>query len=275
MGNEQKWFSRLRKLAVLIAVPLAVLLWSCYACSAYSDYTVTCWRAPQVVAIDADLSEWNTSSAVVLNSESQLVRDANQWTDPLDLSAEVFLMWDADNLYLAAVVRDDTPFMYREGFPPDWADSIVLFFSTDPEADPNRSSYDSTDFRLTLIIDDYLFNTGLDREMVADKRGIETRGDAGDEQILDGYEYAIAEIDGGYIFEAKIPLSNFSNDQIPVLVPADGVEIGFDLSMFDLDFPCPGIATARMAWTGSAEADSDPSKWGRLIFRGQIGGAAL
>jgi len=251
-----------------------VLLGSWAVCFAYSDNIVECWRSPEIVTVDADLGEWNTSSPAVLSSESQLVRDANQWTGPEDLSAEVFLMWDTGNLYLAAVVHDDTPFMYREGFPPDWADAIVLHFSTDPGADPNRSSYDSTDFRLTMIIDDYLFNTGLDREMVADKRGLETRGEAGDEQILDGYEYAVAEIDGGYVFEAKIPFSNFSNDQIPALVPADGMEIGFDLSAFDLDFPCPGVATARMAWTGSADADSNPSTWGRLIFRGQIGGAA-
>lgn len=274
MQSERMWFSGLSKPVIVIAVSSVVLLGSLAVCLAYSDDVVECFRSLETVTVDADLSEWNTSSAAVLSSESQLVRDANQWTGPEDLSAEVFLMWDAGSLYLAAVVQDDTPFMYREGFPPDWADAIVLHFSTDPSADPDRSSYDSTDFRLTMIIDDYLFNTGLDREMVADKQGLETRGDAGDEQILDGYEYAVREIDGGYVFEARIPFSNFSNDQIPALVPTDGMEIGFDLSMFDLDFPCPGVATARMAWTGSADADSDPSTWGRLIFREQIGGAA-
>ena len=42
--------------------------------------------------------------------------------------------------------------------------------------------------------------------MVADKKGIDTKGDAGDEQVLAGYEYDVKEFKGGYVFEAKIPL---------------------------------------------------------------------
>ena len=118
-----------------------------------------------------------------------------------------------------------------------------------------------------MIIDDYLFNTVLDRDMVADKRGIETRGDYGDEQVLEGYECAVAETEGGYVFEAKIPLSNFSNERLPLLVPDDGMVIGFCISIFDLDFPCPGVATARMVWTRSADVDTRPSAWGSLIFK--------
>jgi len=235
---------------------------------AYSGAVATCWRAPSSgVVIDGVLSEWNTSSAIVIASKTQAVRDANQWTGPEDLSAEIYLMWDEANLYLAAQVRDDTPFMYREGFPPELADSIGLYFSTNPSADPARAAYDSSDFRAVLIVDNYYFNTGIDREMVADKKGIETAGDGGDEQVLKGYECAVTEIKGGYVFEAKIPLSNFANDRLPVLKPEDGVSIGFDLDFNDLDFPCPGVATTVMAWTGDMDIRTSPSEWGSLVFK--------
>lgn len=249
----------------------------CLACSflfiaparAYTDLSVNCWKAPENITIDADLSEWNKTSAVILNSESQVIQGGNQWDGPEDLSASVYFMWDRDNLYLAAEVVDDTPFMYREGFPPDLVDALVLYFSTDPQADPERQSYQSKDFRLTLIVDDYLFNTGLDREMVEEKCGLETRGEAGDEQILEGYEYAVKEVAGGYIFEAKIPFINFSNEQLSPLVPEEGDVIGFNVGMFDLDFPCPGVATTNMVWTGSEDVDANPSSWGTLVFKGE------
>lgn len=240
--------------------------------TAYSKEAAICWHITEKVTVDANLKEWNTSTPLKMNRQEQLIRDANQWSGEEDLSAEVYLMWDETSLYLAAKVLDDTPFMYREGFPPDLADALVMHFGTNPGSNPDRATYESTDFRLTLIIDDYYFNTGLDRSMVSDKKGMDTKGDAGDEQVLTGYEYDVAEIKGGYVFEAKIPLANFSNDQIPVMQPGEGIEIGFDISMFDLDFPCPGIATARMAWTGGEDIDVNPSKWGILVFKGLTGG---
>ena len=36
--------------------------------------------------------------------------------------------------------------------------------------------------------------------------------------------------------------------------------------MFDLDFPCPGVATVRMQASGSEEVDVNPSLWGTLTF---------
>ncbi len=255
-----------RKLFLLFTIVVLGTSVFCGQAFAYTDLQINAKRAPDSITIDADLSEWDTSSPIILDNADQLVRDPGQWGGPEDLSAEVYVMWDLDNLYLGAKVQDDTPFMYREGFPPDMADAMVLYFSTDPQADPERTMYDSTDFRVILIIDDYLFNTGIDRDMVGETRGLETVGDGGDEQVLAGYEYAVREIPGGYIYEASIPWANFANEEIPVLVPDEGMVIGFDFSMYDLDFPCPGVATVSMVWTGSSESSNNPSTWGSLKF---------
>lgn len=253
-------------LAALIL--LFVMACAVFHASAYQGELVEAWKTDGDIVIDGNLEEWNLTSSIILNRKEQVFRDANQWFGEDDLSAAVYFMWDEQNLYLAAQINDDTPYMYREGFPPDLADSIVLYFGTNPQSDPHRTSYDSSDFRVVLILDDYLFNTAIDRDMVADPGGIFTIGDYGDEQALDGYEAAIKELEKGvYVFEAKIPWSNFASDQIPLLEISEGLEIGFNVEMNDLDFPCPGVATPGICWTGSEQSRTSPSLWGRLVFR--------
>ncbi|HHT14440.1 MAG: sugar-binding protein [Christensenellales bacterium] len=252
-------------LSILLTLTLVL---SCTAFAADSGRAINAYKAPEDIIIDGDLSEWNTTSPATINLEEQVVRDPGQWKEKgvEDLSLDIYVMWDEENLYLGAKILDDTPFMYREGFPPDMADSLVLFLSTDPEADPTRTSYTANDWRVTMIIDDYYYNTGIDRDMIEDNKGFETCGEDGDEQVLEDYEACIAEIEGGYTLEIKIPLINLSNENIPVLVPAAGMVVGVDFGMFDLDFPCPGVATVRMQWAGTDTVDTDPSQWGSMTF---------
>lgn len=263
-----KWVQVKNKWMVLTLAMVICVFSASSGILAYQGEEVTAWKLSGEIKIDGKLDEWDKTSYVSLNRVEQIWRDANQWTDESDLSARVFLMWDEENLYVAAEVADDTPFMYREGFPPDLADSLTLYLGLAPTADPQRTSYLPTDFRIVLILDDYLFNTCIDRTMVADPMGIHTIGDYGEEQAFVGYEAAIAKAGNkNYTFEAKIPWINFSSDQIPVFTPADGVQIGFCAEMSDLDFPCPGVATPGICWTGSGTCNSNPSEWGVLIFR--------
>lgn len=259
-----KRFLKGRTLAFVLALTLVMSI--CANALAYTDNNVTAWKVTGDITIDGNLDEWDTTSAMKANTDKQVVRDVGQWTGVEDCSFEVYTMWDETNLYLAAKVLDDTPFMYREGFPPDMADSLVVFLSTDPNADANRTAYAANDFRLTQIIDNYDFCNGIDRDMVADNQGFETVGEDGDMQVLKDFSCAVAEIEGGYNFECKIPWSNFSNDKIAVLAPEKGMSIGFECAMFDLDFPCPGVATVRMEACGSEDADSNPSLWGTMTF---------
>ena len=265
LGHTRRYKGSKAALLLITGVLLVITL-SGTTALAYSDSNAMCFKAPENVIIDGDLSEWNMSSPVTANTEAQVVRDVGQWTGPEDCSFEVYLMWDENNLYLAATILDDTPFMYREGFPPDMADSLVIFFSADAQADADRTEYTAYDFRLTQIIDDYDYCNGIDRDMIADNLGFETVGEDGDMQVLEGFECTMSEIDGGYIYESVIPLANFSNENIAQLIPEAGMTIGFELAMFDLDFPCPGVATVRIEACGSEDADTNPSLWGTLTF---------
>lgn len=264
--NKGKYPGRktLNRLLVLMAIMITFSMAG--TALAYAGQSIKAVKAGGEVVIDGELNEWNTLDPMVANTMEQVVRDVGQWTGPEDSSFEVYVMWDEKNLYLAAKILDETPFMYREGFPPDFADSLVIFLSTDPGADPARTSYTARDFRMTQIIDDYDFYNGIDRSMIADPLGYETSGEDGDMQVLEGFSCAVKEIEGGYTYESCIPLANFSNDKIPLLVPEAGMRIGFECALFDLDFPCPGVATVRIQACGSEEADTNPSLWGSLEF---------
>jgi hypothetical protein len=226
----------------------------------------TAWEAVDGIKIDGSLDEWNRSSPFFLNKKSQMITGANFWKGAENGSATVYFMWDKDNLYIGAVILDNAPYMSRMGFSPEEADSIGIFMSTNPDADLARKAYDSTDFSVLFILDGNEFNTAIMRDMVADPKGIETIGEYSYEQILDGYEAAMTETEEGYVFEAKVPLSNFANEALPLLVPTVGMIISFDVKLDDLDMPCPGVAATSLTWTGSKNIRTDPSEWGLLHF---------
>ena len=224
-----KHFGWLRKAAASV---LALAMFAAApAALAYSDANLEAPRAKNVV-IDGDLSEWDTSRCLRIDSEKQIVDQIEHWDGEADCSMEIYAMWDEENLYIAAKVWDDTPFVYREGFPLDELDAIILFFSTNPNADPNRTAYEATDWRIVQSTDEYDFFNYIDRDMIADNLGWETQGEYGDELVFDDYE-AVTVRDkemGGYIIESKIPLHKLSNDKIAQLVPAAGTTGGFDFS---------------------------------------------
>jgi hypothetical protein len=271
MKRTVKWLSLVMALVMALGLAGSAL--------AYSDKNLEAPKAGEVV-IDGDLSEWDTSKCFKIDSEGQIIDQIEHWDGVEDCSMEVYVMWDEENLYIAMKILDDTPYVYREGFPLDELDAVIFFLSTDPEADPARQEYTATDWRIVQSTYGYKgefeFFNYIDREMIADTKGWETAGEYGDELVFDDYEAAIADIAGGYVWESKLPLHNLSNDQIPQLIPAPGVTVGFDVSILDVDLPCPGIHSLRIQFSSDQTGrdrspaaypvDTDPSLWATLTF---------
>ena len=271
MKRTAKWLSLVMALVMALGVTGTAL--------AYTDKNLEAPKAGEVV-IDGDLSEWDTAKCLKINSLGQIIDQIEHWDGEADCSMEVYAMWDEENLYLAMKILDDTPYVYRGGFPLDELDSVIFFLSTDPAADPDRTEYTATDWRIVQSTYGYKgefeFFNYIDREMIADNQGWETAGEYGDELVFDDYEAAIADVEGGYIWESKLPLHNLSNDQIAQLIPAAGVTVGFDVSILDVDLPCPGIHSLRMQFSSEQEGrdrkpanypvDTNPSLWATLTF---------
>ena len=264
-----------KSISLLMALTLALGAGS--TSLAYSDKNLEAPKASDVV-IDGDLSEWDTSKFLRIDSESQIIDQIEHWDGVEDCSMDIYAMWDEENLYIAATIYDKDPFVYREGFPLDELDAIILFLSTDPEADPERTEYSATDWRIVQSTDKYDFFNYVDRDMIADNQGYETQGEYGDELVFDDYE-AVAVADkeiGGWILESKIPLHNLSNDKIAQLKPEAGMTVGFDFTILDVDLPCPGIHSLRMQSSADLtgkdrkpemyDVDNNPSLWGSMTF---------
>ena len=270
-----KHFHWLKK-AAAAALALTLLGGSTTAL-AYSDMNLEAPKAAEVV-IDGELNEWDTSRCLRIDSENQIIDQIEHWDGEKDCAMELYAMWDEENLYLAAKIQDDTPFVYREGVPLDELDAVIFFLSTDPEADPAREAYEATDWRIVTSVEDYYGDwfTFVDRDMIADNNGYETQGEYGDELVFDDFEAAFTRVDGGAIYEIKLPLHNLSNEQIAQLIPAAGMTVGFDFSILDVDLPCPGIHSLRMQASAQLDGrdrkpdmynvDENPSLWGTITF---------
>ncbi len=259
-----------KRLSVVLILLCAPCLVFATGSAAAERATAIAWKAPGNLVIDGDLSEWNRSAPIVLNDASQLIRDADFWGGPDDLSAKVYVMWDEENLYIGAEVVEDTPFGAIAMLPIDDNDNFAIYISTNPNADPNRTAYESTDFRLILVTDDLNWDTAFDRSAVSDLKGFWSIGMEGSSDVLKGYERAATPTETGYILEMKIPWINFSNENIPVFVPEEGQRIGFNIVITDIAYPCPGTEfIPQIAWTGDASLTTNPSVWGFLEFRSE------
>lgn len=73
---------------------------------ASEETTLVALRAPAPPAIDAVLDEWADVPLFSANTQRQFLRGAALWRGPDVDSFDVQVMWDEENLYLAATVRD-------------------------------------------------------------------------------------------------------------------------------------------------------------------------
>lgn len=265
------------KRAAALALSLGMMICAASTASAYTANELVAPRAKDVV-IDGKLDEWDLSRSLKINAENQITDQIEHWDGEEDCSVELYAMWDEENLYLAADIKDDTPFVYREGFPLDELDAVIIFLSTNPDADPERTAYEATDWRIVTSVEDYYgdwFNF-VDRDMIEDNLGYETQGEYGDELVFEDLEAAFTRTDSGAVYEIRLPLHNLSNDQIAQLIPAVGMTVGFDFSILDVDLPCPGIHSLRMQASADLNGrdrkpemhnvDVNPSLWGTITF---------
>ena len=229
---------------------------------------ITAHKAADVV-IDGSLDEWNLDSPAVVADASQIIRDAVFWQGPNDCSATFYLAWDEENLYMAADVTEDTPLGAIEMLPVDGEDNLMLFISTDPTADPDRQEYGTNDFMVYFIMDEGYWDTAVDRSMVPkdNRQRYVSVGMDGGENVLEGYSCAISMTATGFIWEAVIPWSCFSNKKIEVYTPAAGDTLLCNFAITDISYPCPGTEyIPQLAWTGSQKINTNPSLWGTMTL---------
>ena len=144
----------MRKLMSVSVSAMAVLAMAVPAQAAETERpNITAYKASGIT-IDGSLDEWNLDSPAVVKDPTQLIRDAVFWQGENDCSANYYLAWDEENLYMAADVTEDTPLGAIEMLPIDGEDNLKLYISTDPSADPARTEYGTNDFLVYFVMDE-------------------------------------------------------------------------------------------------------------------------
>jgi hypothetical protein len=94
---------------------------------ASEETTLVATRAPQPITVDGVLDEWADVPVFEANTPRNILRGAALWRGPDVDSFALQLMWDVDNLYLAATVRDPV-FEQLEVGPATWRyDSLWVY----------------------------------------------------------------------------------------------------------------------------------------------------
>jgi hypothetical protein len=157
-------------------------------------------RTSVPVSIDGQLLEWDTAQPLHVDSKEQILRGASSWPGPEEASFVLYWMWDDDYLYVAAQVNDPIHIQEETG-PSAWrGDTLWLYLNT-------RGDRSRVDVKLTLAETP---NGPQVWNWVA-------------QSFLPGAELAWRPVDGGYVYEAALPLESLN-----FLEPEAGKKIYFE-----------------------------------------------
>jgi hypothetical protein len=203
------------------------------------DLVIDCLRGTPV-AIDGDLSDWSLDAMPValVDVAEQLNSGQANWSDADDLSGAFYLLWDDQNIYIAAIIKDDKLSMNKTGGNIWNADCVEIFFSTLNAVSGHDEHYQ------------YGFNANGQTWLWDDMEG-------GGQSAVDYMEMAAVETADGYICEVAIP-----HAEITPLDWSVGSAIGFHPVMDDTD---NGDREIQMTWT-SREAHDQSLGFGHLIL---------
>lgn len=207
-------------------------------------------KTSKAIKIDGNLADWNKAFPLTMKDVS-FFKEGLNWGGTADLSGNVYLMWDENNLYLAAEVTDKIPLINKKEKQDIWnGDAIEIVMSTDPGADPKRNDFDRNDYQIG-------FGTGDGKAFKPTIWSWQRR------RIPAGSEIRVKKTASplGYILEARIPWGFFPNG----FVPSSGKKVGFDIALDDADNT--GEREKQFIWNGDYYFYRDPSVWGTLEFK--------
>ncbi|MEA3334638.1 MAG: sugar-binding protein [Chloroflexota bacterium] len=171
-------------------------------------------RAPGPVTIDGVLEEWDAAQDLLVNTREQVLRGAAAWPGPQTETIDLRWMWDEENLYVAASVKDPQHLQEEIG-PMVWhGDVLYLYLDT-------RGRHDRLDVKLTLA---------------QTPQGAQVWNWVA-QSFLPGAELAWQPTGKGYIYEAALPLKSLN-----FLQPEPGKRMNFDAGM--------GFTGGFINWTG-------------------------
>ncbi|MDD5737814.1 MAG: CIA30 family protein [Candidatus Omnitrophica bacterium] len=193
--------------------------------------------------------EWSGAPEIYLDGSQagKPVLKSGECAGDRDLSGRVKLLWDEDNIYVLAEIKDDMPMVnsrsrhnIRNG------DALELFLSSDPDNLP-KEGYSSRDFQAVLGANSMMWIYG--------QAGGGTRNAAPKDSDI-----AVRHAEAGYTIEARISTGNFGYDDFTA-----GRELALDVALDDADGT--GARECQLIWNGAEDNDRNSRYWGRAVLR--------
>lgn len=198
--------------------------------------------------IDGDWSEWKEIGTEY--PATNVVYGQGNWTGQDDLAGSFYVGWDNNNLYVAVKVRDDVYVQNAAGENIFKGDSVEILLDTKLRDDFYFGQLSADDFQLGLspgrpdvngTREAYLW---FPTSIAGSKSSVKIA--------------SIAET-GVYRLEAAIPWSVFE------MTPAEGMSLGFALSVSDNDNPAENVQQTMVS-NVAGRMLTDPTTWGNLLL---------
>ena len=188
--------------------------------------------------------EWMRAVPAYVNAITSRV-EAGTVKGPDDFSAIVYTLWDAHNLYVAAIVSDDNVVTQHEGADIWQDDALEIWLDCRHDAVTHTLTQDD-EYQLGFSPASQYRNHAVAWAW----RNPRT------EPVVAAMKAASTLISGGYVLEASVPWAVLEGCQ-----PAIGGMMGFNISMVDKD---EDQLWTHITWSG--QLHSDPSQFGHLYF---------
>jgi hypothetical protein len=198
------------------------------------------------IKIDGKMeSNWLMTDKVEISADTNFL-EANI-EDYEDLSAEVRVLWEEDNIYLLADIKDDIPMKNNKKKIDLWnGDCIELFISVDPDSIPERG-YSGSDFQILIGANDKMWIAGQVTGGVRNNVPLKSKT-------------VTKKTKTGYILETKINVVNFYDKSHKFFKKGD--VLGFDVAIGDADATME--REGKLIWNGVETGYKDSAVWGRL-----------
>ncbi len=190
-----------------------------------------------------DVMKWIRAVPINLNTLTSRV-EAGTINGPEDLSAVVYLLWDPQQLYVAAVVRDDEVVAQHQGENIWQDDTLELWLDCRHDA-VTHTLFQDDEYQLGFS------PASQDRKAVA-----WAWRNPNVEPVLKAMQVASTATADGYVLEASVPWAVLHG-----CLAAVGSMMGFNISIVDKD---RDQLWSHLAWSG--QLHSDPSQFGHLYL---------
>ncbi len=203
-----------------------------YSENQHVDFTMATYAYNKpVIDGKADMGEWPDDTAMIANTHDYVKfveKEGNEWGGVDDLSADVRMMWDEENLYMFSTVKDDIHRNPAGEILKGWNGDSVQFglylvdkdeFVAFGEAGVNFHEF------IIAKLDNGEVGTYMNKVQTS----------AQTPRLLENAETVIVRGDGVTTYEVKIPWADIIKDCWIPFEPETGTKIGFSIMWNDDD----------------------------------------